>query len=240
MTDGTTETPFDIVPDGVQEGALKLDDGLDSAERNDEDNDDADDDIDDGDVDGRTLRRTRNRDAVIAALIALVREGDPDPTVANIADRAGVSHRSIFRYFDDLNDLAKTAIETELRNVWPLSIIPDIGEGPLDRRIDKFLDRQFRVIEYSTPLVRVARSKAVAIPAVGRALVAMRDLRVDTINKQFALELEQMATEQRGSTAIAISMLVSSDSLETHRRLLGATDEEIIAGWRAGVHKLLA
>ena len=90
--------------------------------------------IDEGD--GRSLRRKRNRDAVISALIDLIQEGNLTPTVAKIADRAAVSHRSVFRYFDDLNDLARTAIETEFRKTWPLSVITNVGEGPLDERID--------------------------------------------------------------------------------------------------------
>ncbi len=64
-----------------------------------------------GAVDGRTMRRTRNRSAVITALLDMIREGDLHPGAAEIAERAGVSHRSIFRYFDDLDDLVRTAID---------------------------------------------------------------------------------------------------------------------------------
>ena len=65
--------------------------------------------------DGRRLRRARNRAAVIDSLLELIRMGETDPTVSKIAERAGVSHRSVFRYFDDMDDLARTAIDQELR-----------------------------------------------------------------------------------------------------------------------------
>src|SRR3954469_10856930 len=86
------------------------------------------DDVDDH-VDGRSLRRERNREAVIEAFLVLVREGNFDPGGAEIAERAGVSHRSVFRYFDDLADLMMTAIAREVERSLPLATIDRIGEG---------------------------------------------------------------------------------------------------------------
>ena len=51
--------------------------------------------------DGRRRRREVNRQRVVTALLDLFSEGHVWPTVANVAVRAGVSERSIFRYFDD-------------------------------------------------------------------------------------------------------------------------------------------
>ena len=87
-----------------------------------------------GPDDGRRRRREKNRDAVIEALLGLVRGGDLDPTVVKIAERAGVSHRSVFRYFDDFNDLGRTAIEQQFRETLPLGVIPGVGTGPRPRR----------------------------------------------------------------------------------------------------------
>ncbi|MGE5211966.1 MAG: TetR/AcrR family transcriptional regulator, partial [Acidobacteriota bacterium] len=97
-------------------------------------------DLADEHVDGRTLRRTRNRTAVIDALLEIIREGNLRPGASEIADRAGVSHRSIFRYFDDLDDLARTAIDHAFEQAGPMADIPDIGSGPLDERIATYVD----------------------------------------------------------------------------------------------------
>src|SRR3954470_18279608 len=53
-------------------------------------------------VDGRTARATRTREAVVSAVLDLVNEGNPKPTAREIADRAGVSLRSVYVHFDDL------------------------------------------------------------------------------------------------------------------------------------------
>jgi TetR/AcrR family transcriptional regulator, regulator of autoinduction and epiphytic fitness len=199
------------------------------------------DDIEDlEDVDGRSMRRRRNRNAVIAALISLIREGDLDPTVAKIADRAEVSHRSIFRYFDDLNDLARTAVETEFRAVWPVSVIPDVGQGSLEHRIRQYVEAQVRLLQRTHSLGRVARSKSIAIPEIDRGLTNVLELRIDQARRQFDPELSRMSEPDRESTVTAIVVLVGFEGFDLQRRMLGASVDEVIAVWRHGVHKLLA
>jgi TetR/AcrR family transcriptional regulator, regulator of autoinduction and epiphytic fitness len=191
------------------------------------------------DLDGRSMRRRRNRDAVIAALISLIREGDLDPTVAKIADRAEVSHRSIFRYFDDLNDLARTAVETEFRNVWPSSIIPDIGEGTLEHRIHRYVETHVRLLQRTHAVGRVARAKSVAIPEIDRGLRNVLELRVDQVRRHFAPELATMTETDQDSTAVAIALLVGFEGFDLQRRMLNASTDEVIEVWSYGVRKLL-
>src|SRR4051794_22194596 len=47
-------------------------------------------------VDGRRLRSVRTKQRVIDALLELVREGNPNPRLGEIAERAGCVVRSIF------------------------------------------------------------------------------------------------------------------------------------------------
>ena len=57
--------------------------------------------------DGRHARRDRNRLAVVDAMLELYVEGNLDPSSDEIAERAGLSPRSLFRYFEDLDDLGQ-------------------------------------------------------------------------------------------------------------------------------------
>ena len=94
----------------------------------------------DGDaVDGRTMRRTRNRSSVINALLELIQEGDFEPGASAIAERAGVSHRSVFRYFDDLGDLVRTAVTQQFEQANELAEIPHLGEGSTNDRIERYV-----------------------------------------------------------------------------------------------------
>lgn len=193
--------------------------------------------IDEGD--GRSLRRTRNRDAVITALIELIQEGDLTPTVAKIADRAAVSHRSVFRYFDDLNDLARTAIETEFRKTWPLSVISNVGEGTLDERIDALVASAIRTHQRTHLLGIVARSRAIDIEEVDRGLTAIYELRLDQVRRHFRPELEPMNETRAEAIAVAVTATIGLDSYDVQFRMIGRPVDEIVEMWRTTIHALL-
>lgn len=56
-------------------------------------------------TDGRARRSARSRAAIETALFALVGEGVLQPTAQEVAARAGVALRSVFRHFSDLEGL---------------------------------------------------------------------------------------------------------------------------------------
>ena len=56
-------------------------------------------------VDGRTVRGERNRQALLDAACDLVREGNLAPSAQDIAQRAGVGLRGVFRHFGDMDGL---------------------------------------------------------------------------------------------------------------------------------------
>src|ERR1035438_5413311 len=68
-------------------------------------------------TDGRQLRRRRNRETVVDALLDLYRDGNLRPSTEEIAARSGLSPRSLFRYFDDVDDLTRTAIRHQEHRV---------------------------------------------------------------------------------------------------------------------------
>ena len=71
--------------------------------------------------DGRTLRRERNRAAMVDAMLELYREGNLAPSSDAIAERAGLSPRSLFRYFEDIDDLVHAAITRQQQRIAPVA-----------------------------------------------------------------------------------------------------------------------
>ena len=55
--------------------------------------------------DGRVLRGERSRQQVLDAMLALVGEGNLQPTAQQVSDRAGVGRRTVFRHFADMETL---------------------------------------------------------------------------------------------------------------------------------------
>lgn len=187
--------------------------------------------------DGRTLRRTRNREAVIVALLDLIRDGELDPNVAQIADRAEVSHRSVFRYFDDLSDLVRTAIEHEIRRALPLSIVPDLGMGSLPRRVDSIVDARLRVHEATHQVSRVARLRAPEISAIDESLKVVASLNRAQLRTHFDRELSAIGDARSEFVLDAATVLTSFESYDLHHRMLEHTTERIRLVWH---HALLA
>ena len=86
-------------------------------------------------VDGRTARSARTREAVVTAVLELVRAGNPRPTAKEIAARAGISLRSVYVHFDDLDDLFAAAGARQAEEVAHLLYAVDAGSAA--RRADR-------------------------------------------------------------------------------------------------------
>lgn len=71
-------------------------------------------------ADGRHARAERTRDAIVASLLSLLKEGDLKPSADRVAERAGVSRRVIFHHFKDLEDLLSRASAHWLAHVQEL------------------------------------------------------------------------------------------------------------------------
>lgn len=56
-------------------------------------------------VDGRRERSATSRRRILAALVALLENGEPSPTAESIAAKAGVSLRTVFRHFEEMENL---------------------------------------------------------------------------------------------------------------------------------------
>ncbi len=196
--------------------------------------------LEDDTVDGRTLRRTRNRDAVIVSLLAIIREGNLHPGASEIADRAGVSHRSIFRYFEDLDDLVRTAIDHAFTEAGPLAGIPDMGTGTLDERIENLVRARIALFEYVDGTMQLARMRAPRIPSIDEGIAAVAEVFQDQIAEHFAPELESLDDDERQLLVDGILVLTSYDSFTIHVRLLQSDAERIHAAWVCALTAMLS
>ncbi|HYN33507.1 MAG TPA: TetR/AcrR family transcriptional regulator [Ilumatobacteraceae bacterium] len=194
----------------------------------------------DASIDGRTMRRTRNRTAVITALLDMIREGDLHPGAAEIAERAGVSHRSIFRYFDDLDDLARTTIHQAFRDAAPLSTIPDPGVGSLADRVSRLVDSRLALLAYVDGPMQLARIRSYSIPSIDEEIAVIAEQFRVQISEHFAAELAEQSLPEREFIVDAVLVLTSYDAYTIHTRLLASSTERIRAAWVTALTALLS
>jgi TetR/AcrR family transcriptional regulator, regulator of autoinduction and epiphytic fitness len=107
-------------------------------------------------ADGRAARSYRTRRAIIDAMRQLHAEGELRPTAPRIAERAGVSLRTVWQQFADREELLAEAVRRDLEIL--LSLVKKIEpDQPLATRIGSFVGQRTRVLEEMTPSWRAAR-----------------------------------------------------------------------------------
>jgi AcrR family transcriptional regulator len=159
-------------------------------------------------VDGRHVRREQNREAVIDALVELFHDGIYEPGSALIAERAGLSPRSLFRYFDDIDDLTRAAIDRQMAEARPLVDLA-IGDGAsLALRIERLVETRIRLYEAIGPGARAARICAHRNDVVAKQIHDARRYLGDQIRHLFAPESSDVA---------ALDVLCSFESYELLR-----------------------
>jgi AcrR family transcriptional regulator len=178
-------------------------------------------------LDGRRLRSDRSRTAVVDALLTLYEDGNPTPGAAEIARRAGVSERSVFRHFEDLDSLAEAAIERELDRIGNLFQDPD-PTGSIDQRVKALVDQRLDLYAATGAIARAATLLQTRSAVVAGAMRWRRELLRHQVDRLFAAELERLAKRDRDEVVDAIDVLCSIEGLD----LLAATERHTRARTR--------
>jgi AcrR family transcriptional regulator len=144
-------------------------------------------------LDGRHLRRAQNREAVLDALADLFEEGNLLPTSGEIAERAGLSPRSLFRYFDDVDDLSHATIDRQLARARPLLDAGTVASDPTTVKIARVVEARLRLYETIAPAARAARASAHRHRPVAAQIAKSRSYLRHQLSELFAAELRTTA-----------------------------------------------
>jgi AcrR family transcriptional regulator len=168
----------------------------------------------DASMDGRQLRRRRNREAVVEALLDLYRDGNLRPSTEEIAARSGLSPRSLFRYFDDVDDLTRAAIMRQEARAMPLVAI-DLGpEEALERKVAALVEQRFRLFDAVGHAASVSRLRSPFHPLLAGELRQNRRFLRSQVSALFAPELAAMDQAQALNTVAVVDILTSFESYQ--------------------------
>ena len=165
-------------------------------------------------TDGRRLRRALNREAVVDALLDLYSEGSLRPSTDEIAERAGISPRSLFRYFEDSDDLAGEAVSRQLERVMPLLPLGVAADAPFDDRVAALVDQRLRLFSTLGQAAHVSRLRAPFQPRLAESLVEGRRFLRGQVRSSFAAELVTMADDAAEAALAAADVLTSFESFQ--------------------------
>ena len=163
-------------------------------------------------VDGRRARRNRSRDLAVDALLDLLGEGVLRPTAQQVAERSGVSLRSIFRIFDDVETLNAAAAARQLSRIRHL-FVDVMPTGTLPERVAQVVDINARLYESVAPIRRAALRAAPESPALQEQLARARGWVRSEVERVFAPEL---ATAHR-DIAAAVELVLSFEAWDQLR-----------------------
>jgi AcrR family transcriptional regulator len=148
-------------------------------------------------VDGRNERTVRTRQNILSATRELILEDVLDPTAREVADVAGITTRTLFRHFPDMESLHRSLIDDAEASAARVMDEP-FPEGTRDQwpeLLRVIIDRRVRVYESLLPLYvspiwiryRTARSGSGKLQGVRRRRERLRSVLPEAISGESTL-----------------------------------------------------
>jgi AcrR family transcriptional regulator len=111
-------------------------------------------------VDGRRVRGEDNRRRIVDALLKLVASGVVSPSADEVAAKAGVGLRTVFRHFADMESLYREISERMTLEILPIAQRPFRSEDWRER-LEELVDRRVQSSD------ACCRSRSPAAPPLG-------------------------------------------------------------------------
>lgn len=175
-------------------------------------------------TDGRRLRSELNKQKIVDALMALVRDGDLSPTAEAVAMRSGVGVRTVFRQFADVDSLHR-----EISAVMTARLLPRTAEpfqAPTwQGRIDELARRRADLFEEIMPFKRAADVHAARSSAVQEERAHLSDFQRRMVKRILPAEL----TATRPELLDALDLALCLDTWVRLRTVQGLSTEASLA-----------
>ena len=168
----------------------------------------------------RGARGERTRRAVVDALLALIEAGEPKPGARQVAERAGVSTRTVFAHFASLEDLYRASAERVAARAIAM-LTPIAPDQPLAARIASLGAQRARVNEAIGPIRRAAALQAGLSPALAAARERGRQASQAQVRRVFARELDALDDGARRRAAAAVDALLTGETWDLLRTAHG-------------------
>lgn len=152
-------------------------------------------------TDGRRERSRSSRSKIIAAMLDLVGNGDVAPSAARVAEVAGVGLRSVFRHFDDMDELYKEMGDVIEARVMPIILQAPSGATWKEKLID-IAHRRVKVFETILPFRISANLKRFQSPYLMQDYRRMLRLESETVEAHLPRAVKDDLVAARGLNVI--------------------------------------
>jgi AcrR family transcriptional regulator len=166
--------------------------------------------------DGRKRRSTNTKLRIVDALLDLVNEGDYHPTARQIAVRAGVSERSVFQHFNDLNELHTAVGQRQFDRLQKFRQ-PIPQSANFDKRLKIYVNQRANVLEAVTPIRRALMIVEPSSTSLMQLRQTFHQMNIDHILESFTVELETVEANHRMLMIDAVEAVSSWHNWEAIR-----------------------
>jgi AcrR family transcriptional regulator len=147
----------------------------------------------------------------VDALLALIDGGNLRPTAREVADQAGVSLRSVYVHFDDVESLFVAASARHFEHIQSLRL-PCDPTAPRHERVATLIESRVRIYESGAQVRRAALVQEPFSPALRSALdYGRRSGRLE-LDAVFAPEFEALSTEEHHRLRAALEVAVGTST----------------------------
>ena len=172
-------------------------------------------------------------------MLSLYAQGNLDPSSDEIAERAGLSPRSLFRYFEDLDDLVRVAISRQHERLQPLAGLDVSPAGALSDRVSRLVTQRVRLFDRIGSVGIVSRVRAPFQPLIASELAISRSFLRRQLEQLFAPELARRGAAGAAAAIATIDVLTSFESLQLMRDDQQLTHQQITAALTDAITRLL-
>ena len=166
--------------------------------------------------DGRRARGERTRHHIVEAYLQLLRTDGPGLTIADVADLAGCSRRSIFAHFAAITDLRRAAAD-HLLEQGEFSLSAEDRRGGMLARLRREMLRRERECAAWWPLWRALQAASPDETELVARFGTLRQRREERGAEVFAEELAGASRRQRRAFDIQLGTLTSIEAWVTLR-----------------------
>ena len=184
-------------------------------------------------TDGRLNRSILTRKKIVDALTALVYEGVLAPTAEQVAQRADVGLRTVFRHFDDMDALYREISLDVDAQITPL-LQMRLDAPTWQARVLQSIDLRGEIYDRLAPVYLAAQVHRHASAYLARNMMESAGLQRDLLRR-----LLPPAVAQDAPLLDALDLLLSFEAWVRLRREQGLTSDQARAVMRLGVQALL-
>jgi len=176
---------------------------------------------------------------VVDAVLDLFEVGELDPAPAAIAARAGVSERSLFRYFDGLDDLRQAVLARAIDRSEHFLRGPSAPGSSAQTRIQELVGLRLDLWTATRGATQVALVRARFVPAMATEVDRFRHRLHEQAATFFEPELGRWPPRRRQELLLAVDALTSFGAFDLMVTAHGCTVDTVRRVWTTALAVLL-